>query len=389
MKPKSSSCRLFFRLLPVAMFSLSSFAAAQMLASKQPKGPGNIVVRTKFGGAIWGFDIDQNGTEGVLADATILNNGKTLSAIETFDLKTGKILKVISKTENYDNDLVIGIVGTSIAIVEHEQDNCATCFVSGRPYRLISPLDSNQYTGQLKPPHFDKNDIVFGLSRNQGEPTAAFIVLDNIFPGFNNFVFSWDVAKNTFGPEIKMTDPNFEPYLFPVFALDTKTNTVVLAGDAGCVEGCSPDIGLVNLTTGEFSHFQGLGDGVANGLAVDSEDGIACTTTANDSNVQFYDLKTQTGFTELLPGATNGRIQSGTDVEFDPIHKLFLVGQPFSSTAQKGSSIQVYDPKGNLVESVNGFGSSTVNLSFSYIALLPKQRSGFVNALPGLRSFTY
>ena len=212
---------------------------------------------------------------------------------------------------------------------------------------------------------------------------AAFIVLDNIFPGFNNFVFSWDVAKNTFGPEIKMTDPNFEPYLTPVFALDTKTNTAVLAGDVGCIEGCSPDIGLVDLASGEFSHFQGLGVGSANGLAVDSEDGIACTTTAEDANVQFYDLKTKTGFTELLPGATNGRIQSGTDVEYDPIHKLFLVGQPFSSTAAEGSSIQVYDPKGNLVESVNGFGSSTLNLSFSYIALLPKQRSGFVGDSPG------
>jgi WD40 repeat protein len=217
---------------------------------------------------------------------------------------------------------------------------------------------------------------------------AAFIVLDNIFPGFNNFVISWDLVKNTFGPEIKMTDPNFEPYLTPVFALDTKTNMAVLAGDPGCVEGCSPDIGLVDLASGEFTHFAGLGDGAANGLAVDSEDGIACTTTANDSNVQFYDLKTKTGFTELLPGAANGRIQSGTDVEYDPIHKLFLVGQPVSSTGA-GSSIQVYDPQGNLVESVNGFGSSSLNLAFSYIALLPKRRSGFVNAPPGLRSFTY
>jgi hypothetical protein len=70
-------------------------------------------------------------------------------------------------------------------------------------------------------------------------------------------------------------------------------------------------------------------------------------------------------------------------VEFDPIHKLFLIGQPVSSTGS-GGSIQVYDPKGNLVESLNGFSSG-----FGYIALLPKQRSGFVNASPGLRSFTY
>ncbi len=382
MKLKSSSYRLFFRVLPVVLFSLSGFAAAQASATRH-KGPGKIVVRTKFGGQIFGFDVDQNGTEGILADATILNNGKTLSAIETFDLKTGKILKVISKTENYDNDLVIGIVGTSTAIVEHEQDNCALCFVSKRPYRMISPLDSNQYTGQWKPPHFDKDTIVFGLSRNQGAPIAAFLVLDNIFPGYNNFVFSWDVAKNTFGPEIKMTDPNFEPYLTPVFAYDAKTNTAVLACDDGGLFS-TPDIGLVDLATGEFTHFTGLGVGSANGLAVDSEDGIAVTTTNNDANVEFYDLKAQTGFAELLPGG-QGRIQSGTDVEFDPIHKLFLVGQPVGTG--QASFIQVYDPKGNLVESLN-FGSSP-NLPFSYIALLPKHRSGFVNAPPGLRSFTY
>jgi len=381
MKLKRSSHRLFFRVIAVVLFSLSGIVAAQTLANR-PKGPGNVVVHTKFGGQIFGFDIDQNGTEGVLADVKSLNNGNTLSAVETFDQKTGKILKVIAKKVTpVDDDIVVGIVGTSTAIVEHEHAPCALCFVSKRPYPLINPLDSNQYTGLWMPPHFNKNDIVIGVSRNQGAPTAAFLVLDNIFPGFNNFVLSWDVAKNTFGKEIKMTDPNFEPYLTPAFALDIKTNTAVLAQDAGC-PGCTPDIGLVDLASGAFSHFAGHGLGSVNGLAVDSEGGIACTTTEMDGNVQFYDLKTQTGFTEPLAGA-NGRLQSGTDVEFDPIHKLFLIGQPVSSTGQ-GSSIQVYDPKGNLVESLNGFSSS-----FRYIALQPKRRSGFVDDPAGLRSFTY
>lgn len=385
MKPKSLSYTRFFRVLAVALFSLSCLAAAQTLA-KPHKGPGKILVRTKFGGQIFGFDVDQNGTEGVLADEDA--NGGNLSAIETFDLKTGKILKVVSKTnDSKDGDVVIGIVGNSTAIVEHE--HAGKIFVDQRPYRLISPLDANHYTGLLKAPHFDKDDIIFGLSRNQGSPIAAFIVQDNVFPGYNNFIFSWDVAKNTFGPEIKLTsDPDFEYAMTPLFALDTKTNTAIMAGDLGCVELCSPDIGFVDLASGEFSHFTGLGVGNANGLAVDSEDGIACTTTSQDANVQFYDLKTQTGFTELLPGATDAPLQSGTDVEYDPVHKLFLVGQPLSSTGQ-GSSIQVYDPKGNLVESLNGFGNRTLNLSFSYIALLPKQRSGFVNTPAGLLSFTY
>jgi hypothetical protein len=49
----------------------------------------------------------------------------------------------------------------------------------------------------------------------------------------------------------------------------------------------------------------------------------------------------------------------------------------------RGSSIQIYDTNGNLVESVN-------NLSFAgYIALNPKIRGGFVNTTAGLLSFTY
>ena len=111
MKPKSY--HRFFRVIAVALFSLSSVVVAQTVASRPPKGPGNIVVRTKFGGQIFGFDIDQNGTEGVLADVKQFNNGKVLSAVETFDLKTGKILNVLNKEENGDNDIVIGIVGTS------------------------------------------------------------------------------------------------------------------------------------------------------------------------------------------------------------------------------------------------------------------------------------
>jgi hypothetical protein len=384
MKLKSSSYRLLFRVVIVALLSLPCSVAAQTLAvpasAVQPVGPGNIVVRTEFGGQIFGFDVDQNGTEGVLADVKLFNNGDVVSAVETFDLQTGNILNVLSKENNGDNDIVIGIVGTSVAITEREVVGSNGLIVK-RPYLLIDPLDSNQFTGLWNPPNFDKDDIVIGLSRNQGNPIAAFLVQDNIFPGFNNFVFGTDVAQNTFGPEVVMTDPNLEPYLYPAFALDTKTNTAVLAQDDGC-ESCTPDIGMVDLASGEFSHFPGYGFGTVNGLAVDSEDGIACTTTAMDSKIEFYDLKTQTGFAESLPGSS-GRLQSGVDVEFDPIHKLFLVGQPVSGTGE-GGSIQVYDPNGNLVESLNGFSSP-----FTYIALLPKHRGGFVNAAPGLRSFTY
>jgi hypothetical protein len=97
-------------------------------------------------------------------------------------------------------------------------------------------------------------------------------------------------------------------------------------------------------------------------------------------------LKTKTGFSELL-AESEGQLNSGADVEFDPIHKLFLIAQPFSTAG--GSSIQVYDTKGNLVESLNGFNFNNGNVIPVHIALNPSHRGGFVDDPAGIRSFTY
>ena len=302
-----------------------------------------------------------------------------MSAVETFDQKTGKIVKVIRKgVTQYDDDIVIGIVGTSTAIVLHEH---AALHGTVRTYHLISPLDANKYTGIWQPPHFDNKDIVFGVSHDQGATDAAFFVLHDIYPGTTYFAFEEDMQKQTFGKEITMTSPGFEPFTPVAFAIDVKTNAGVLAEANGC-NYCTPEIGLVNLDTGKFDEFQGLGKGLQ-GLAVDSDDGIACTTSSDDASVQFYDLKTQTGISEDLPGG-EGQAQSGFDVEYDPIHKLFLIFQP--DGPGEHSYIQVYDPKGTLVDSVD-FGP--YNRFGGYIALQPKQRSGFLGEGPVLRSFTY
>src|ERR1035438_10321216 len=69
-------------------------------AREAPIGAGKTFVTAKFGGSIFGFDIDQNGTEGVLSEGQTLPNGKTLAAVETFDQATGMILDVVVKTEN-------------------------------------------------------------------------------------------------------------------------------------------------------------------------------------------------------------------------------------------------------------------------------------------------
>jgi hypothetical protein len=184
----------------------------------------------------------------------------------------------------------------------------------------------------------------------------------------------------------------------PVVAYDSQTNEAVVAASTGEVGGPPPVIALANLTTGTVNEFNGLPGpppfraGFVNGIAVDSEDGIACTTTEVDFRVEFYNLATQTGFSVVLPGATS-QLQSGSDVEYDPVHKLFFVAQSVSSTAL-GSSIQVYNTRGELVESLNGFNfSNAFNVVFTHIALNPSNRSGYVDGpdsgVTEIQSFTY
>ena len=115
-------------------------------------------------------------------------------------------------------------------------------------------------------------------------------------------------------------------------------------------------------------------------MAVDSADGIACTTTEADAGVEFWDLDTQSGFSVELPGSNGLQFFSGADVEYDTMHKLFLVGQPNSSSASSGSSIYVCDVNGNLQETINGFSfSNAYNVVPMHIALHPSLRTGYVD----------
>jgi hypothetical protein len=153
-------------------------------------------------------------------------------------------------------------------------------------------------------------------------------------------------------------------------------------------------IGLVDLTAGTFSEFTGFGFGFVNGIAVDDADGIFCTTTEDDAGVEFYSLSTKTGIEVTLPNSGSQQIFSGADVEFDPIHKLFLVAQPVSSSSASGSTIYVYTPSGVLKETLNGFSFSNVgNVVPAHITLHPSLRSGYVDGpdagVTEIQSFTY
>ncbi len=374
---RSSSCQL--AILGLSLFSL--LFTQGLWAQRRPSpqiGPTGVIVRSHFGGQIFGFDIDQNGTEGVLSEAKTGSGGKVLAAVETFDQASGKILKVVKKTTTMDDFITLGVVGNSVGLIEHEH-------VQGllnvtRTFDVMNPLSSNMFTGMWTPP-LKKTDLISAVSRNQGVSGSAVLAFHNTGGG-TRFAFGTDVAGNTFGPQATLTDPTFSSS--PQLAYDAINNVAVVAASNGTVGGPAPRIALVNLTTGQVTQFTGIlgpppfHQGFVNGLAVDAEDQIAVTTTELDFSVEFYDLTTQTGFSVILPGAT-GQLQSGSDVEYDRVNKLFFVAQSVSSTSS-GSSIQVYDIHGNLVESLNGFSfSNTFNVIGTHIALNPTNRTGYVD----------
>jgi hypothetical protein len=352
-------------------------------------GPGAVIVHSKFGGQIFGFDIDQNGFEGLLSESQLLPNGNYLAAVETFGQKTGQIVKVVAETQTLDDFVTMGAVGTSVGLAEHE--HVQGIFVVSRTFNTLNPLSDNKFTGVWTPP-VGKEHIIMpgGISRNQGEPDVAVFAYDNS-GSFIPWVFSSNVAANTFGPVVKITDSLNFGSVPPPISYDSTTNQAVLGGGDGCF-GCLPVIGLVDLTQGTFSEFTGIGYGFINGLAVDSQDGIFCTTTEDDASVEFYDLSTPSGFSVVLPGSDGQQIFSGADVEYDSIHKVFLVAQPVSSSAPTGSTIYVYDTNGNLKETLKGFSfSNAANVVGVHIALHPSLRSGYVDgrATGEIQSFTY
>jgi hypothetical protein len=388
MKEKHASYRLIRRILAAALLSFSCFAAAQSSARlEKPTGPGSTVVRTKFHGQVFGFDVDQNGAEGVLAESQTLSNGNVLAAVETFDQKTGKILNVVIKTETQDDFVTMGVVGTSVGLIERE--HVISLFHVKRTFHVLNPLNSNKFTGVWTPPIGAKHIIdPAGVSRSQGVTNVAVFASDNS-GRFIPYVFSSNVSANTFGPVVKITDSNNFGSVEPPIAFDSKTNQAVLGGGPGCF-GCLPVIGVADLARGSFTEFTGIGFGFINGVALDSADGIACTTTEDDASVEFYDLKTQTGFSVQLPGSGGQQFFSGADVEYDPMHRVFLIAQPNSSSGHGGSTIYVYDTKGNVKQILNGFSfSNAFNVIPMHIALVPKHRAGFVDDPAGIRSFRY
>jgi hypothetical protein len=334
-----------------------------------PAGPAHLAyrVRAAFGlghvvqprvpGEILGFDIDQHGNDGFFANYRDLQGGGTVYSVETFSQTTGKITKVVAKGKNqsYAAD---GILGGDIGFLTRAGG-----------FKLLNPVKGGKINGSWNPP------MTFYLSQiaeNQDTPIQLMFGYDGSKPSQSTTLIVADVAKGT-SSVIALDQGVFGTGDVPVIAQDSKSNQGIIAAGNGA-PNTHPTIGIVNLTTGKTTTFQGLGYGLVNGIGVDSNTGIACTTTEIDAGVEFYDIKHQTGFEVQLPNSGGSQIRSGSGVAVDATHGLCIVAQPVSGNGTQASAIWVADEKGNFLEEIQGF-----NFWFGIgAAINPSKRIGYV-----------
>jgi hypothetical protein len=386
------------RSISTALVALFVCAASLTHASDQPGSQasssdeaGDVIVHGELGGLIFGFEIDPDGTEGLLCEAVSNPDGTVSARVETFSQATGRVIRVLAGSESQDDFIALGVAG-SVGLVERER--VRDLFHVRRTFATINLVAGNRINGRWTPPINSKQIVNQVKAALDGTPNVAVYAL-SVSTNVNPVVFTSNLADNTFGPVIDITDPDFTQEAPPVIAFDPIGNQAILGHDKPSPFILPPVIGFVDLATGSFVKQTGLGLGVINGIAVDSEDGVLCTDTSFDSAVQFYTLSNFSGVSVFLPGHNpQTSTASGGDIEFDPINKLFLVAQPFSDgQLNNGSSIHVFDLTGNLVESIDGLNFQGGDNVFPvHITLNPNRRIGFVNGpdlTTAIQSFSY
>ena len=178
-----------------------------------------VIVQSRLGGQIFGFDIDPDGTEGILSEAQVAGDGTVLAAVETFDQRTGAILGIVTQRRTEDDFVTLGVVGHHVGLVEYEHQ---IAFLDvERTFPTIEPLASSHFNGRWRPP-IDEHHLIETVSRNHATDTFVAYAYDNS-QSFEPQVFSSNLTDGTFGPLIVMTDPSFQTGLVPKLAYDEAT----------------------------------------------------------------------------------------------------------------------------------------------------------------------
>jgi hypothetical protein len=209
---------------------LASLARASDQAGFQVNpnvGTGDVIVRGRLGGLIFGFEVDPNGTEGLLCEAVSNPDGTVSARVETFSQATGRIIRVLGGTESQDDFIALGVAG-SVGLIEHE--HVRGVFNIKRTFSTINPLAGNMVNRRWTPP-IDPKQIVNQMKPVlDGSPNVAVYAL-SVSTNVNPVVFSSNLADNTFGPLIDITDPDFTQEAPPVIAFDPIGNQAILGHD--------------------------------------------------------------------------------------------------------------------------------------------------------------
>jgi predicted small lipoprotein YifL len=377
--------------------NLATPPGAATAAATKSGGSLGPVLSTSDGGEIFGFDVDQKGGDGILASAS-----QTDISVQTFDAATGKITKTLGVMKGApvargDDYVADGIFDGDVALVDFQKAGKPGQTPTKDMYHLLDPVTKERFSGRWTPPVKLFNVLQWGP--NQSTTTAVLFGYQREGSDPSELLVS-DVAKGTFGKVITLSPNQFSLGTQPELTQDTVHNRAVMASSPsyGAAGGPPPEITTIDLDSGKLKQFSGVqcpgsvGCGYANGIGYDSGTGVACTTTELDGGVEFYDLAKETGVHEFLPNG-GGQYYAGAFVASDPVNKLFLIAQPISSTSGSGSSVQVYEEGGALLESINGFGFTSAGDSVLpvRISIDPTARTGWVNG-PGpnqLQEFSY
>jgi hypothetical protein len=160
--------RRWHQAVAVAMFATAQFATAATqplpgpgwvragvkhgFARRRPVGLGP-VVRSKLGGQIFGWDINESGTDGVLAESVLNQPSGFTSAVETFDQTTGKVTKVVAKQHSSSGNrelIVSAIVANDVGLIDDER---VTRDGRNDLYYLMAPVTGARFTGEWNLPN--------------------------------------------------------------------------------------------------------------------------------------------------------------------------------------------------------------------------------------------
>jgi hypothetical protein len=342
------------------------------------------VLTTKDGGQIYGFDIDQNGTDGVLASAGYQGNTFVVS-VETFDQDTGKITKSFATKNSARNSYgVDGIFTGDVGLITHYIVPKGQIYAR-RVYDVMNPVTAKKFTGTWTPPLKDV-DIKL-VAENQASSTSVVYVIELKKQDKPDLIVS-DVANNTFSKVIKLDPNKFSLAYSPQLGQYTTANEAIMAEspDGGAVGGDAPLNYLFDLDTGKSTSFQGYNNGPyhagdVNGLATDPNSGVTATSTELNAQVEFYDMANQTDIAAVQLPCTGDTDQtfSGSGIAVDPVNKLFLVTE-LSDACNDGQSaaIVVYDESGDYMETISGFPYTSDVVNAPAAAINPSKRMGWM-----------